>query len=152
MAARERVVLDTGVLISRLLVPGSVPGQVVRHVVRKGLLLASEATVGELAEVLSRSKLDPYLTVTERQELVRLVGRIVERVTIVHTVRACRDPKDDKFLELAVNGQADVVVTGDEDLLVLDPFRGIPIVSPRRYLAERARLGDESLPDPVEEP
>lgn len=57
-------------------------------------------------------------------------------------VRACRDPKDDKFLSLAVSGGADLILTGDKDLLDLHPFRGIAIVSPQQYLAsiaERAR-------------
>lgn len=54
---------------------------------------------------------------------------------ITHAVRACRDPKDDKFLELAVNGRADLIVTGDRDLLDLNPFRDIPIIAPAEYLA-----------------
>ena len=49
-------------------------------------------------------------------------------------IQACRDPKDDKFLELAVNGSAEVIVTGDKDLLVLDPFRGISIIPRERYI------------------
>jgi predicted nucleic acid-binding protein len=49
-------------------------------------------------------------------------------------IRACRDPRDDKFLEVAVNGRADAIVTGDQDLLVLNPFQGIPILSPAGYL------------------
>ncbi len=77
----------------------------------------------ELADILARPKFDPYLTVAERQRFLRLIGRVAERVPIIHRIEACRDPGDDKFLELAVNGRADVVVTGDRDLLVLDPFR-----------------------------
>jgi predicted nucleic acid-binding protein len=49
------------------------------------------------------------------------------------TVTACRDPKGDKFLELAVNGRADLIVSGDADLLVLDTFRGIPIITPAAF-------------------
>jgi putative PIN family toxin of toxin-antitoxin system len=56
-------------------------------------------------------------------------------VPITHTIRECRDPKDDKFLELAVNGRANVLVTGDKDLLALHPFRGIPILAPAQYLS-----------------
>ncbi len=52
-----------------------------------------------------------------------------ELVTIIEAVTGCRDPGDDKFLELAVNGRADVIVSGDDDLLALDTFRGIPIIS-----------------------
>lgn len=57
----------------------------------------------------------------------------VELVAIIERIGACRDPTDDKFLELAVNGHADFVVSGDADLLVLSPFRAIPIISPAVY-------------------
>ena len=57
---------------------------------------------------------------------------------INRTVRACRDPKDDKFLEVAINGGAEWIVTGDNDLLVLHPFEGVDIVSPADYLARLA--------------
>jgi predicted nucleic acid-binding protein len=55
-------------------------------------------------------------------------------VTILSPVRACRDPRDDKFLEVAVHGRADAIVTGDRDLLDLNPFRGIAILTPAEYL------------------
>ncbi|MGH9379593.1 MAG: putative toxin-antitoxin system toxin component, PIN family [Thermoanaerobaculia bacterium] len=134
MAARERVVIDTGVLISRLLLPHSVPGRAVSRIVRHGQLLASAPTFDELADVLARPKLDPYLTVAERQEFLRLLSRLVDWVPIVYRIQACRDPKDDKFLELAINGRADVIVTGDDDLLVLHPYRDTPILTPSTYL------------------
>ena len=60
---------------------------------------------------------------------------IVDTVEIVARVQACRDPRDDKFLDVAVNGRADVIVTGDADLLALNPFRGIAILTPAAYLA-----------------
>jgi hypothetical protein len=56
-------------------------------------------------------------------------------VDITHSVQVCRDPKDDKFLEVACNGRADAMVTGDGDLLAFHPFRGIPILSPRQFLS-----------------
>ena len=122
-------------LISRLLVPESISGRAVRSAVDGGQLLVSAATVEELAEVVGRAKFDPYLSIAERQEFIRLLGRIVEMVPIVRVVRACRDPRDDKFLEVAVNGRADLIITGDHDLLALDPFMGIAILSPAAYLA-----------------
>ena len=135
MTPRERIVVDTNVLISRLLLPASVPGRAVRKAVAVGQLLVSAATTEELAAVLSRAKFDPYLSVADRQEFIRLLGRIAEMVPIIRMVRACRDPGDDKFLEVAVNGQANLVVTGDRDLLELDPFMGVAILSPAAYLA-----------------
>lgn len=120
-------------LVSRLLLPKSVPGRVVTRVVRHGQLLASDATLDELADVLAHPKFDPYVTVAERQEFLRLLTRLVEWIPIVYRIQACRDPKDDKFLELAINGRADVVVTGDDDLLVLHPYRDVPILTPSSY-------------------
>jgi putative PIN family toxin of toxin-antitoxin system len=135
MTPRERIVVDTNVLIGRLLLPESIPGRAVRRAVDGGQLLVSAATMEELADVVGRAKFDPYLSVADRQEFILLLGRIVEMVPIVRVVRACRDPRDDKFLEVAVNGRADLMITGDRDLLELDPFMGIAILSPAAYLA-----------------
>jgi len=134
---RERVVVDTNALISRLLLPDSVPARAVHEVVTGAILLSSEATIAELAEVLAREKFDSYVSVAERQQFLRLLIRVTEVVPITHTVRACRDPRDDKFLELAVNGEATVIVTGDKDLLSLHHFRDIPIVTPASYIRGR---------------
>ena len=66
MASRARVVVDTNALVSRLLMPGSVPGQAVRKAVDDAQLLASEATLEELADVLARAKFDPYVSIADR--------------------------------------------------------------------------------------
>ena len=101
---------------------------------RAGRLLVSEATMEEIVNVLSRPRLDRYVSLTNRRQFIRLLGRKVTMVPIIQVVRECRDPKDDKFLELALNGRADLIITGDADLLVLNPWRGIEIVTPREYL------------------
>jgi putative PIN family toxin of toxin-antitoxin system len=132
---RERIVVDTNVLISRLLVPESASGRALRRAAESGQLLVSEATVEELATVLGRPKFDPYLSIADRKEFVRLLGRIAEMIPIVRVVRACRDPRDDKFLEVAVNGRADLIITGDRDLLELNPFMDTAILNPAAYLA-----------------
>ncbi len=137
MTAVERVVLDTNAIVSRLLARNSVPARAVQHAVTAARVVASDDTLMELAGVLSRPKFDPYVTVDERKAFLRLFGRVAEHVPILQVVRACRDPKDDKFLELAVNGEATVIVTGDADLLALHPFRDIPILTPAAYLALR---------------
>jgi putative PIN family toxin of toxin-antitoxin system len=62
------------------------------------------------------------------------LGRVAEFVTISRPVRACRDPRDDMILEVAVNGAANAIVTGDGDLLTLHPFMGVPILSPADWL------------------
>lgn len=134
MRVRERIVADTNCLVSRLLFPSSVPGDAVRKAVDSGLLLVSEGTMNELADVLARPKFDRYISLADRQQFLRLLGRVTEFVRIVYPVRECRDPKDDKFLEVALNGKAEVILTGDADLLALHPWQGIAILSPARYL------------------
>jgi uncharacterized protein len=134
MKARARLVVDTNALVSRLLLPDSVSARAVRKAVDEGRLLVSGGTMEELARVLGRAKFDPYVSIEDRQEFIRRLGRIAEMVPIVQTVRACRDPGDDKFLEVAVNGRADLIITGDRDLLALNPFMGIAILSPAAYL------------------
>ncbi|WP_353252970.1 putative toxin-antitoxin system toxin component, PIN family [Salinisphaera sp. PC39] len=137
MTPDERVVVDSNALVSRLLLPSSVPGRAVSRIVREARLLVSEATMAELAEVLSRRKFDSYVTVAERKQFLRLLSRVAEYVPIVRQVRECRDPRDDKFLEVAVNGDANWIVTGDRDLLALDPFENIRIVTPADYPVDR---------------
>jgi len=134
MRVRERIVADTNCLISRLLLPKSVPGQAVRQAVDHGILLVSEATMNELADVLARPKFDRYISLADRQQFLRLLGHIAEFVASVYTVRECRDPKDDKFLEVALSGKAGLILTGDADLLTLNPWRGTAILSPAEYL------------------
>ena len=134
MRTRERIVLDTNALVSRLLLPTSVPGQAVRKAVDHGILLVSESTMNELADVLARPKFDRYISLEDRQQFLRLLGRLAELVPIVYPVHACRDPRDDKFLEVALNGKAELMLTGDADLLALNPWQGIAIVSPADYL------------------
>ena len=130
----ERIVADTNLLVSRLLLPQSLPAQAVRKAVDEGQLLVSDATLGELADVLSRAKFDPYVSLEDRQDFIRVLNRVAERIIVTAPIKACRDPKDDKFLEVALNGEANLILTGDRDLLTLHPFRGVDILSPREYL------------------
>ncbi len=134
MRIPHRLVVDTNVFVSAIILPRSSPRQVVDRALDQGLLLLSDATVGELREVLSRSKLDRYVSREERALVLAQIGRTAEFVPIIQLVRQCRDPKDDKFLEIALNGRADVIITGDADLLTLHPWRGIEILSPKQFL------------------
>jgi uncharacterized protein len=134
MRVRERIIADTNCLVSRLLLPSSVPGDAVRKAADSGLLLVSEATMNELADVLARPKFDRYIGLEDRQQFLRMLLRVAEFVPIVYPVRECRDPKEDKFLEVALNGKANLIVTGDADLPALHPWRRIAILSPARYL------------------
>lgn len=131
----ERTVVDTYVLMSGLLFPRSAPGRVLRTVFRNGQLLVSAETLSELADVLARPKFDAYIDIADRMEFLRRLGRVAETVAVVRVIRACRDPRDDKFLEVAVNGNAKSIVTGDNDLLALNPFHDIDIIAPAVFLA-----------------
>lgn len=131
-----RVVLDTNVLVSGILLPKSVPGRVFDLVQLNGNLLFSDVPFTELQVVLLRPKFERYLDPIRRDRFLARCQEASALVEIAQTIRACRDINDDKFLEVAVNGKADVLVTGDTDLLVLDPYESIPIVTPASYLAE----------------
>jgi putative PIN family toxin of toxin-antitoxin system len=131
---RERVVVDTNVFVSGLFSRASSPALVVERTITHGQLLASTDTSRELIRTLLSPKFDRYVSRPRREALLDRLGPHLEIVEIVQRVRACRDPKDDSFLELAVNGEANVIVTGDDDLLALHPFRGIDILRPTSYL------------------
>ncbi len=62
---------------------------------------------------------------------------MVEKVEIIRKIKACRDPKDNKFLDAAINGQAEVIITGDKDLLILHPYQSIQIITPAQYLNKK---------------
>jgi putative PIN family toxin of toxin-antitoxin system len=128
-----RVVVDTNVFISAALKEQSPPGMAVHIVAESGVLLKSTLTERELFVTLDRPRLAPLIPPRFRDWLNELLVA-AELVIITERITACRDPKDDKFLELAVNGHADVIVSGDADLLALNPFRGIPIIMPAAFV------------------
>lgn len=138
----KRLVLDTNVLVSGLLFSDSVPGRAVDHAIVDGTLVATDATVDELITILLGPKLDKFASRATRQLALDRMLPLLTIVAATRVIRACHDPKDDKFLEAAVNGSADAIVSGDKDLLVLHPFAGIAIVSPAAYLSGLERKED----------
>ncbi len=135
MTSNVRVVIDTNVVISAALLPRSLPRQAFDRALEHGTVLISSATVAELNDVLRRPRFDKYVHEDERLEFLATLVRDAELVVVSDVVTDCRDPKDNKFLELALSGKATHIVSGDEDLLVLHPFRGIPILTPQAFLA-----------------
>jgi putative PIN family toxin of toxin-antitoxin system len=83
-----------------------------------------------------RDKFDGVIERPIREGIVREYARQCVVILIPFLIRACRDPRDDKFLELAVHGRAEAILTGDRDLLELHPFRGIAILAPAVFLAQ----------------
>jgi putative PIN family toxin of toxin-antitoxin system len=134
MRTTARIVVDTNVFVSGLLRRSSIPGRAAEKARNSALVIVSEATMSELAVVLAQPKFDRYVTLDERMQFIRLIASTAEFVPIIRQVRECRDPRDDKFLEVALNGRADVIITGDADLLAMHPWRGIAILSPASYL------------------
>jgi putative PIN family toxin of toxin-antitoxin system len=133
----HRVVIDTNVYVSRALRGASVPGRAVDKAWSQGVTLLSVATWAELQVVLKRPKFAPYLDPQTVEQFLAKVKEIAAFILTGSPIRACRDPRDDKFLEVAVHGRADAIVTGDSDLQALHPFRGIEILRPADYLARK---------------
>lgn len=129
-----RVVIDTNIFISAAMRENSIPARVVGVTVDKHQLLVSEATKLELVHVLERPQIVRLVSARFVAWLSKILSTI-ESITITEIVTDCRDKKDNKFLELAISGHADLIVSGDNDLLVLHPFRGIPILTPAQFLA-----------------
>jgi hypothetical protein len=133
---KKRFVIDTNVFISAALLSNSLPHRVVVWIQKNAILLQSISTSFEIEDVLHRRKFDRYVPEKQRLDFMRGLLSDAMFVTVEDTITECRDPKDNKFLELAVSGEATAIISGDEDLLVLHPFRGIPILTPRQFLDE----------------
>ena len=127
---RLRLVVDTNVLVSALIFPGSIPERAFRAAVEQGEVLWSLETMNELAVVIRRPKFTRYVVEIERELFWERLASTATRVEIRERLRVCRDPKDDKFLELVVAGAADVLITGDADLLMLGRFQQTEVVTP----------------------
>lgn len=134
-----RCVFDTNAIISAMLSGTSTPGVALARAYGTGEILVSIPLMRELHDVVSRPKFDRYVAPGERERFLGLLLRDARLVEITESIRASRDPKDDQVLELAVCGRADWIITGDADLLTLDPFRSIRIVTPADFLGLGAR-------------
>ena len=99
-----------------------------------GALLFCDETFDELRSRLGRSKFDAYVSRNARAVFLAQLTMVAEWVSIAGGKLGCRDPDDDKLLETALAGGADCLVTGDRDLLEMDPFRGIPVLAPTGFL------------------
>jgi len=132
-----RAVVDTNILVRAIIRPHGSVGPVLLRL-RQGeyTLLYAWESLEELIDVLSRPRIRDKYQLTDG-DIATVVGLILvrgEEVTTAERIAVCRDPRDDKFLEIAVSGEADVIASGDQDLLVLHPFAGIPIVPPNAFL------------------
>jgi putative PIN family toxin of toxin-antitoxin system len=132
-------VVDTNVLISAVLQPSGTTAKVLTKIrAAGGLLVFSDDTFAELATRIMRPKFDRYVETADREMFLSELAAVGRFVAIEGNLRACRDPEDDRILETAVRSEASWIVTGDRDLLVLHPFRGIDILSPGDFLLAAA--------------
>jgi putative PIN family toxin of toxin-antitoxin system len=129
-------VIDTNVLVSSVLIKKSSSDAALKKARSLGSLLFSEATFQELQITLSRSKFDRYVSLQVRSEFIFRLRLESELVEILERVDLCRDEKDNKFLEVAINGKADYLITGDNDLFVLRSFQDVKIITINEFLCE----------------
>jgi putative PIN family toxin of toxin-antitoxin system len=134
MSSDKYIVVDTSVLISALLKPHSVPAQALEVARTHFKIAVSMETLTELTKALSRDYLARYRTVDERETFLVLYSELAEIIAIAEHVTDCRDPKDNKFLDLVLAANARILVSSDSDLLVLHPYRNIDIVTPSMFL------------------
>ena len=133
-----RAVVDTNILVSGLIRKQGLPGQVLRRL-RDGDFtpIYSVAMMVEVIEVLSRPQMrDKYqVGSNDIMALINLVRLRGELVSPKRKIEACRDPQDNRFLEAALEGEAEVIVSGDKDLLVMAEFEATRIISAAEFLA-----------------
>jgi len=138
------LIIDTNLWVSFALFPDNSTGKMVGEALDFDDIIFSKATFAELAEVLRRDKFNRYVSLENREGLL---SRVADRAVWIDErtlspVTDCRDVKDNKFLELALACDAEYLVTGDQDLLVLDPYNGTRIVTVVKF-AEVLKGGEE---------
>jgi len=134
-----RIVFDNSTLVGASIRPDSTPDQALQCALGSHELLVSTETLAELERILKKPHLDRYATIEKRMRLAQIIARNSTLVAVspadlgaVHP--NCRDASDDKFLALCLAANADVLVSSDQDLLVLHPWRGIAILTPAQFL------------------
>jgi len=133
-AAVLRAVIDTNVFVTALL-RGKASRRVYDAFLNGDMVcIVSDELLAELVDVLSRPEFQRSIPDADITELVTALRRDAILIRPGSTIRVCRDPKDDLLLDCALAGRADCLVTGDNDLLALHPFRGLAILRPADFL------------------
>jgi putative PIN family toxin of toxin-antitoxin system len=136
MSELPSYVIDTNTLLSAVLSKdgNNTTALAFQKVLKKGVLLASDETFAELADVIFRSKFDKYLSDEKRWKFLSEFRKLAVWVEITEHVEDCRDKKDNKFLSLALAANATLIISGDQDLLTLHPYKNIPIITARQFI------------------
>lgn len=131
---KPNFIFDTNTFLSAILLENSTSALALDKAFQTGKVVVSDETFLEFTQVLFRKKFDKYLTTERRLQAVSKLERDTILQPVATRLNICRDSKDDKYLELAVDSNAVCIITGDKDLLVLNPFRNIRIMSPADFL------------------
>lgn len=136
---KKKLIFDTNALVSAVINAKSKPARVFETAKQEHHLFFSEETLAELQEVISRKKFDRYFIgndTNRREEFLSDYRATAQLVEVTETATECRDADDNKFLALALSVGADMIVSGDSDLLVLNPYKGIRILTIGQYEEE----------------
>ena len=125
---RVKCVVDTNVLISAALTKGA-PFRIVEHLIKNNALIFSKETISELSSRITKPKFDKYVSAEDHEAYVNNLILSADLVIIDNLIQGCRYRDDDKFLETAVKGDAQFIISGDQDLLTMHRFEGIDIVT-----------------------
>lgn len=132
------IVLDTNILVSAALFQRSTSATVLIEAVRYFQVVQSEETWAEFMDVIHRPKFHRYLTPDERQSFIQTLIQVTRFVEVHSSVTDCSDPKDNKFLALALDAGAEQIISGDSDLLELNPYQGVKILTSSEFLVAMA--------------
>lgn len=131
----KRIVIDTSLAISAAILPKSISNKAFSLALQHFQLVSSDSTLAELIEVIYRAKFDKYLTDEMRLEFLTVVAQASEFITIRTVIKDCPDPKDNQFLELAIDGEANIILSGDPHLTDMNPYRNIEIIGPKEFVS-----------------
>ena len=129
---RVKCVVDTNVLISAALTKGT-PFLILEHLIKNNALIFSKETISELSSRITQPKFDKYVSAEDHEAYVNNLILSADLVIIDNLIQGCRDRDDDKFLETAVKGDAQFIISGDQDLLTMHRFEGIDIVTVQEF-------------------
>jgi uncharacterized protein len=131
---KPRIIVDTNVIVSGVLFKGHAVRRLMLFVLNEYQLVFSQTTWDELAAVFQREHFEKYMPLGARLRVLADLAALIDVVPSASIVSDCRDPKDNKFLSLAIDAGVTMILTGDRDLQVLHPYRGIDICSPADFM------------------
>jgi putative PIN family toxin of toxin-antitoxin system len=129
-----KLIFDTNTIISALINSTSKPATSLKYAIHNCKILISTQTIYELQDVLARKKFDKYISVLKRKEFINEYLFVAKFVEINSAINICRDHKDNKFLELVHSGNADYLITGDDDLLSINKFECTHIIQSSKFI------------------